>query len=148
MWLTAHFLFWDYSETLPAERFSVDGVTRYLASKDLAIFNQIAVWGSVRFADFEKKCNANLQYVVLFCLKAVTASVVLLIPPVVLNTFNLVPAVPTAAGKKKKKVSKRFNDKSLNSPPCLIQCCAHLGIGISTARNRLTKWIDMSSWQC
>ncbi len=48
MWLTAHFLFWDYSQTRAAERFSVNGVIQYLGNKDLAVFNQFAVWGSVR----------------------------------------------------------------------------------------------------
>ena len=47
MWLTAHFLFWDYTTTRAAETFTVNGVIQYLGSKDLAIFNQIAIWGTV-----------------------------------------------------------------------------------------------------
>ena len=48
MWFTAHFLFWDYSQTLPPEEFSVDGVIRFLGSKDTAVYNQFAIWGTVR----------------------------------------------------------------------------------------------------
>ena len=47
MWFTAHFLFWDYSQTLPAEEFNVDGVIRFLGSKDTAVYNQLAIWGTV-----------------------------------------------------------------------------------------------------
>ena len=48
MWFTAHFLFWDYSQTTPAEEFSVDGVIRFLGNKDTAVYNQFAIWGTVR----------------------------------------------------------------------------------------------------
>ena len=47
MWFTAHFLFWDYSQTLPPEEFSKEGVIQFLASKDTAVYNQLAIWGTV-----------------------------------------------------------------------------------------------------
>ena len=47
MWFTAHFLFWDYSQTLPPEEFSKEGVIRFLANKDTAVYNQLAIWGTV-----------------------------------------------------------------------------------------------------
>ena len=52
MWFTAHFLFWDYSQTLPQEEFSKEGVIQFLANKDTAVYNQLAIWGTVRHFPF------------------------------------------------------------------------------------------------
>ena len=46
--MIAHFLFWDYTDTQAAEQFSFTRLVAFLRSGDLAIFNQIIIWGVVR----------------------------------------------------------------------------------------------------
>ena len=53
MWLGLHFLFWDYSQTQPNEEFSIMAIRNYLSNPDVAIVNQLAVWGTVRTESFE-----------------------------------------------------------------------------------------------
>ena len=57
MWLTLHFLFWDYSDTMPGEEFTTDAIIAYLRNPDVAIINQLAVWGTVRVTKSTSKAR-------------------------------------------------------------------------------------------
>ena len=47
MWMTLHFLFWDYTETKPAEELTWRNLRAFLTNTDAAVLNQIAIWGTV-----------------------------------------------------------------------------------------------------
>ena len=55
MWVSLHFLFWDYSETLPTEELTWANMRAFLASKETAILNQLAVWGTVNKISTQQK---------------------------------------------------------------------------------------------
>ncbi len=94
MWFWLHFLFWDYTETLPAEEYSNAALLRFLASTDIAAYNQFIIWATVA-----KQRGIFFLSIQHHDFQAFFVSVVFLIPPVILNTF------PSLQGKKRKKRS-------------------------------------------
>ena len=47
VFIVAHFLFWDDSQTLPNEKFTREALLAYLGNTDFAAFNQFVIWGTV-----------------------------------------------------------------------------------------------------
>ncbi len=48
MWMWLHFLFWDYTQTQTAERFSITTLLTFLSNPNLALLNQLIIWMTVR----------------------------------------------------------------------------------------------------
>ncbi len=44
MWMWLHFLFWDYTQTQTAERFSITTLLTFLSNPNLALLNQLIIW--------------------------------------------------------------------------------------------------------
>jgi len=48
MWLWAHFLFWDYTQTRPGERFTMRALIGFITNPGFALYNQMLVWTTVK----------------------------------------------------------------------------------------------------
>ncbi len=47
MWYWLHFLFWDYTQTLPAERFSMQALVTVLKNPNVQLYNVMNIWLTV-----------------------------------------------------------------------------------------------------